>query len=865
MDSPAQIPRHALTDGGHVGDVDDTLDGVAIGLRARWLLDVMPGLVGLLSPHGAVLELNGGALAAAGLTRSQAAHRKLWELDGWYRSAGGRRRAHRAIVRALARNAPTHLEVSLGPMEREPRTFDIVLTPIHDHRGQITFLVLEGRDVSDLRTAEAATIRDNAELHELADKLGEVDATRRRFITDVGHEFKTPLSIAVGLLDRALNDWVLPAPAQRDILGARRHTQSLQVLVDQLLTAARIEAGRVELVRVPCDLADLTRRVGAEFEAVAAAQSVTLEIETPRTVVVVADPERLASAITNVLSNALKVTPHDGRVRVELRERRRKALLEVSDTGPGVPARLREAIFERFCQGGGQRAGGSGIGLALVNEIVALHGGSVSVGEAAAGGAVLRLELPLAPSGATVAPLPDIGAAPRLSCQRLRAQLSRGRPAAGELAADADARPRVLLVEDHADLGMRLAKRLSPRFAVRHVDSAERALRELERSPHDLVVTDIVLPGRSGEALVAMLRSRPECDDMPIIAMSGGTDPRLCERLLRAGAQDFVSKPLNERELVARIDGMIARRAQEQTARDAAALAEASIQQAALGVGMLEIGGRWLRANRALCAMLGYSEQELRQMTLDELTAPEDVGIERRHLQAALDRQTRGFQVEKRLRRADGAYIWVLLSIAAIFRSGRPTRLVVHAHDAGERRADADALRHMEAFDELTGFLRRREFERRLGRKLRHPRGAGALLLVDIDKFRSVNHRAGRLAGDRVLRAVAKAIRAAAPNDALIGRITGDSFGVFVMRTSLDEAEALAAALTAAVAACAVTAGRSAVRVSARVGAVMLSPGATVDTALAGAEDALGEARRGGGMHVRAPRPSQRGTFLRDG
>src|SRR5947207_8707800 len=90
MDSPVQIPRHALADGGRVGEVDDTLDGVAIGLRARWLLDAMSGVVGLLTPHGAVLELNGGALEAAGLTRAEAAGRKLWELDGWYRSTGAR-------------------------------------------------------------------------------------------------------------------------------------------------------------------------------------------------------------------------------------------------------------------------------------------------------------------------------------------------------------------------------------------------------------------------------------------------------------------------------------------------------------------------------------------------------------------------------------------------------------------------------------------------------------------------------------------------------------------------------------------------------------------------------------------------------
>src|SRR5262249_6937090 len=146
--------------------------------------------------------------------------------------------------------------------------------------------------------------------------LGEADAQRRRFITDIGHELKTPLSITIGLLDRALNDSVFPAPARRDIVAARQHTQSVQVQVDELLTASRIEAGRLELVLVPCALAELTRRVAAGFESVAATHGVNLEVEAPERVIVVADPARVASAITNLVANALKATPRGGNVRV---------------------------------------------------------------------------------------------------------------------------------------------------------------------------------------------------------------------------------------------------------------------------------------------------------------------------------------------------------------------------------------------------------------------------------------------------------------------------------------------------------------------------------------------------------------------
>src|SRR5204863_410714 len=203
---PPNSPRHAFADEGRVGDAGDGIDGVATGLRARWLLDAMSDMVGLLSPHGAVLELNACGLELAALTRSEAVGRKLWELDAWYRSEAARRRAH-----------------------------------------------------------------------------------------------------------------------------------SMQAQVDQLLTAAQLEAGRLELVLVPCDLAALVRRVAAGFESVAGAHGVSLEVDTSPSVIVVADPQRVASAITNLVSNALNATPREGCVRVELRERRGKARLEVSDTGAGVP------------------------------------------------------------------------------------------------------------------------------------------------------------------------------------------------------------------------------------------------------------------------------------------------------------------------------------------------------------------------------------------------------------------------------------------------------------------------------------------------------------------------------------------------
>jgi diguanylate cyclase (GGDEF)-like protein/PAS domain S-box-containing protein len=600
--------------------------------------------------------------------------------------------------------------------------------------------------------------------------------------------------------------------------------------------------------------------VAAGFESVAAAEGISMDVQTPPATIVVADPQRLASALTNLVSNALKATPPGGRVGVELCERRGKALLEVSDTGSGVPAHLRKEIFERFRQGDDHRVDGSGIGLALVHEIVRQHEGSISIARARGGGALFRVEFALAPPGSAATAPPDIGAVIRPSRERLRGELSRRARASPERSAEPDGRPSILFVEGDQELGPRLAEQLSARYALRHVGSAEQALDEIEQWPPDVLLTNVALAGMSGEALIEELRSRPERDHLPIVALAGEPDPGLAERLLRTGAQDFVSTPFTDAELAARIDGILARRAQELTTAEKAALAHASFEHGPLGVGLLESDGRWLRANHALCALFGYSQRELRQMTLDELTAPEDVGVEQRHLEDALAQRTRGFQVEKRLRRADGEYFWALLSVAALADGEHGPRLIVHIDDVTERRAADDALRRLTTSDGLTGLHSRREFERRMARHLQRARASGALLLVDIDDFASLNREHGRATGDRILRAVAGAVRACAPRGTLAGRVHADRFAVLLTRTAHDGAVACATALRDAVRRADVRWRGATIQLSASIGGAMFAPAGSLDEAFAMAEDALGAGKRaGGGIEVPDTPPESRG------
>jgi signal transduction histidine kinase len=384
--------------------------------------------------------------------------------------------------------------------------------------------------------------------------------TKSVFLANVSHELRTPLSLMLGPIRRLLTSGTAGSEARPDLQTVERNAQALLRRVIDLLEVAKLEAGRMELERSPLDMVEVVRRTASLFEVAARERDVELAIETPPALSIVGDPEKLERVLLNLLSNAMKFVPDGGRVRVGLSVEGGEVVLSVEDNGPGVPFHLRDAIFERFRRGDDQttqRFGGTGLGLAIAKELVELHGGRIHVADGPDGGAVFRVTLPLASElahGAPAVAVPmDAGARDTLdevARQTVSEVRLRGVPPAA-IRGSGD-QGLVLVVEDNPDMNRFLVDCLGAAYQVETAfDGREGLAKALELRP-DLILTDVMMP-MGGDEFVRDLRAHPELGGIPIVVLTAKADDELRVKLLRDGAQDFLTKPVISEELLARV------------------------------------------------------------------------------------------------------------------------------------------------------------------------------------------------------------------------------------------------------------------------------------------------------------------------
>lgn len=424
----------------------------------------------------------------------------------------------------------------------------------------VAMKMIENAGLSEKRREELEEA--HGELEHLYERLKEFDELKTRFFANVSHELRTPLTLIIGPTNRLLASPGLTKEDRQSLETIRRNAHILLRHVNDLLDVAKMESGEMQPHYAEVDLGYLMRMTAANFETLAQDRGIELDVAAADPVPAQVDPEKLQRILVNLLSNALKFTPEAGVVRLSLDVRTeadgsRRAVIQVRDSGPGVPPEFRERIFERFRQVDGsatRRHEGTGLGLAIVKDFVALHGGTVRVDDAPEGGARFVVELPVtAPEGAAVhSDLPAIpGLAPEHPAQ-----------AAGEpeleppAAAAAGTRATVLVVEDNPDLNRFIVETLSGEFHVRSARDGQEGLEKLLASPPDLVVSDVMMPRMSGDQLLQAIRSRPELDTLPVVLLTAKADDEMRVKLLREGAQDYVMKPFSGEELRARVGNL---------------------------------------------------------------------------------------------------------------------------------------------------------------------------------------------------------------------------------------------------------------------------------------------------------------------
>jgi signal transduction histidine kinase/CheY-like chemotaxis protein len=514
----------------------------------------------------------------------------------------------------------------------EPRPAGVLVAGLNPYRPlddvYAQFANMVARQVGILLNDAAIYIRER----ERQRRQAEVDRSKTEFFQNVTHELRTPLTTLLAPLNDLLDDRgiALPSAARESLEISRRAAGRLRKMIGALLEFSVAESGGLMAQRQPTDLATVTADLVAGFTLTAEQEGLKLrtELSEPHLVARV-DRTMWATIVNNLLSNALKYTT-EGEIVVGLGGDDAEVALTVADTGVGIPLAQQSRIFDRFHRGDGtDRTSGAGIGLALVADAVQAHQGKVEVSSEPGRGSTFTVRLPR--HGETKESVEDELTTPYDRYDDELAELIDAEPegrAAAEAAPDAGAaaeQPRLLIVEDEPDLRRYLARLFKREgYNVLAAPDAETALTALldqttPAEPH-MILLDVMLPGKSGLELLVLLRQRPGTARVPVIVMTGRSGSENAVEALLAGADDYVVKPFDSAELLARVRAHRHLQELREVAVDEAETVAGQLRHAlasnrtigtAIGIVMARYG---LASDRAFHTLVRISQQSNRKL-----------------------------------------------------------------------------------------------------------------------------------------------------------------------------------------------------------------------------------------------------------
>jgi signal transduction histidine kinase/ActR/RegA family two-component response regulator len=414
---------------------------------------------------------------------------------------------------------------------------------------------------TDLGSRLAERTRDleeaRAELEARSRRNEEVDRLKNAFIANMSHEIRTPLNSVLALTE-LLRDGVagpLTVDQRKYLQVIERNGRGLLHLINDVLDLSRIEAGHLEMDTEDVDLAPQIEAVAEALAPLAAARNLDLTVRLPSELPAArGDPDRFRQILTNLIGNAIKFTESGGQVMVSAEVQAESVVVVVTDTGVGIPDPYREKIFQEFFQVDQtlvRRQGGTGLGLAIARRLARLMGGDIAVESVVNRGSRFQLALPRAVGDARPA-------------ARARAEPeapSAGMDVPGGPPAAAPGLPAtVLLVEDNEDnlftLRQILARR---RLEIVTATSGRQAIERCRRDPPDLVIMDVQMPGMTGLQATGAIRALPGGADIPIVALTAQAMRGDRERILAAGCDDYLAKPVQPNELLAVVERLLRR------------------------------------------------------------------------------------------------------------------------------------------------------------------------------------------------------------------------------------------------------------------------------------------------------------------
>jgi PAS domain S-box-containing protein len=617
------------------------------------------------------------------------------------------------------------------------RPFGVLIAGVNPARK----LATEHKTFFNLAADQVTTAIQNARAIEAekkqAEALAEIDRAKTEFFSNVSHEFRTPLTLMLGPLEDTLAQAGQLSPQDRERLEvAHRNSIRLLKLVNTLLDFSRLEAGRMQASYEPCDLSRLTSELASVFRSAIERGGLQFTVDCPPLPEpVFVDRDMWEKIVFNLLSNALKFTL-SGKIRVALHQTGSSVELTVSDTGTGIPGAELPHLFERFHRvkdARGRTFEGSGIGLALVQELVKLHGGKVRVESELDRGSTFTISLPLGSAHLPVARIRASQGASDLHQMGYLQEALRWLPGGegivtnvdqrlpvdhdtGSSAADVT-RPRILLADDNADMREYVRRLLAPRFEVEAVADGESALAAARKNPPDLLLSDVMMPKLDGFGLLQALRASENTAAVPVILLSARAGEESRVEGIGAGADDYLVKPFSARELVARVQTHLAlarqRREAETRSRESHSLLRAAMDAGHLGAWDWDIRSGRVTWTDRIYEFHGVQPGQF-EGTVDgfiKLVHPEDL----QSVRAAIGDTLAGnapYELEFRAIRPSGETRW-LSTRAEVFRDGHgtPVRMVGITQDVTSRKqaevALASGMRQQGALYKLADQLQR--------------------------------------------------------------------------------------------------------------------------------------------------------------
>jgi PAS domain S-box-containing protein len=490
--------------------------------------DLAPVGTAIVHPDGTFTDVNDALCRLLVHPRQDLLRTRWFELA----HAEDRQAAVAQARSALDGSTPTQ-ELRLVRRDGMPIDAVVDMRGLPGAHGVIDHLMVLVQDVTVRKRIESERERVLAAEFEARRQAEAASRAKDEFLATLSHELRTPLSPILAWSDLLRRHLVTPEQADRGLAAISRNAAAQARLIDELLDVSRIVSGKLRLERRPVDLGAVVLDAVDLMRPTADAKGIQVETEIAAAdCAVLGDPDRLRQVMWNLLSNAVKFTANGGRVIVVLTATGTHARIAVTDTGQGIPEEFQAVVFDRFRQvdtTSTRRHGGLGLGLAIVRELVELHGGRVGVESGGEGrGATFTVEMPLASGDCAIEP----------------ARAARpGDPTLDGL--------RVLVVDDDPDSNDVVRTLLASFGAeVRTAGSAREALDAIDRWVPDVVVSDIAMPGEDGYALLARMRARRALCGIPAVALTAYSAAGDRDQALQAGFDAHVAKPVRTAELL---------------------------------------------------------------------------------------------------------------------------------------------------------------------------------------------------------------------------------------------------------------------------------------------------------------------------